>query len=67
MTRYLYFYSAKRSGGTYSSGELIAPKSASPGFFNECRQAIARLNGWSIDSFAIVSLSFLGEFQDETG
>jgi hypothetical protein len=67
-TRWLYFWHASKqtsSGFELSSGEISSCRAASPGFFEEVKSAIAELNGWPINDFSVVSLSFLGEYEHE--
>lgn len=70
-TARLYFWHASRSIGNgtleLSSGELSLREAVKPGFFEEVREAIGKKNNWPINSFSIVSLSFLGEYEHETG
>ena len=69
-TKWLYFWHAsKQIGGGFelSCGELSSQQAARPGFYEEVKAAIAELNGWPVNSFSIVSLSFLGEYDHETG
>ena len=65
--RRMYFWHAKRHAGNgfeLASGELLAGQSVHPGFFEDVKKAIAELCGWPINSFSVVSLSFLGEYEE---